>query len=77
MSKSAVTRKNKAAEAAAPNGAYQSLVGGVAGVIEDARRTAARFRLPCEELLVAEIDRARGELNARNGHLAAKPEECK
>ena len=34
--------KKKAVEAAAPNGAYQSLVGGVASVIEDARRTAAR-----------------------------------
>ena len=36
-----MTPKKKAVEAAAPNGAYQSLVGGVAGVIEDARRTAA------------------------------------
>ena len=42
MSKSALTSKKKAVEAAAPNGACQSLVGGVAGVIEDARRTAAR-----------------------------------
>lgn len=42
MSKSTLTRKNKAVEAAAPNGAYQSLVGGVVSVIEDARRTAAR-----------------------------------
>ena len=36
-----MTPKKRAVEAAAPNGAYQSLVGGVAGVIEDARRTAA------------------------------------
>ena len=42
MSKSVLTPKKKAFEAAAPNGACQSLVGGVAGVIEDARRTAAR-----------------------------------
>ena len=42
VSKSTLTRKNKAVEAAAPNGAYQSLVGGVVSVIEDARRTAAR-----------------------------------
>ena len=41
MSKSAVPPKKKAVEATAPNGAYQSLVGGVAGVIEDARRTVA------------------------------------
>lgn len=34
--------KKKAAEAAAPNGAYQSLVGGISGVVEDARRTAVR-----------------------------------
>ena len=28
--------------AATPNGAYRSLVGGIAGVIDDARRAAAR-----------------------------------
>ena len=34
--------KKKASEAAAPNGAYQSLVDGISGVVEDARRTAVR-----------------------------------
>ena len=42
MSKSAVNPKKKMVAAAQPNGAYQSLVGGIAGVIEDAKRTAAR-----------------------------------
>ena len=73
LDKSTVTPQKKAVEAATPNGAYQSLVGGVASVIEDARRTA----LPDEALLVAEIDRARDEINARNGHLAATLGECK
>ena len=35
------------------------------------------FRLPYKELLVAEIDRVRDELNPGNGHLAAELGECK
>ena len=41
MSKSAVKTMDKPVDAA-PNGAYRALVGGIAGVIDDARRAASR-----------------------------------